>query len=217
MRRFKYLLPLLLVCLLLLSGCKQEPVFEKNSEIPYVRYLYDLHNTNSGEPLRNLTQTGAAMHGGDTKALSYRAQTLTPEEGVTLSADSSLGTVILRSPEEVEELLQKPLERLDPENNPGLLAHDLIRLEEQTKALTFDEAFFAESDLLVVDICCYYALTLPARPEEFKTRDGDVWLNVRYGYRDAVTGSHYGTLILIPVPKGSRHVEASYEFMKSWE
>ena len=217
MKKTPFFALLVLAAALLMPGCKQEPGFEKNSEIPYVRYVYDRANGTFQGPLRNLTETGAVIERKDADVLVYRDQTLTKEsvENANFSRNS-FGTVILHSPEEVEALLQKPLEKADTTES-GFSPRDLFWLEDQTKDFSFDEAFFAEYDLLAVDLCCYYAITFPARPEDFTAKDGDVWLTVRYGCRDAVTADHCGTLILIPVPKGSQHAEVTYEYMKSWE
>ena len=73
----------------------------------------------------------------------------------------------------------------------------------------FDEAFFAESDLLLVDFCAEGAITLYFYPENLKIDGATVSLDVRWDRDNAWTGGCAGQYCLITIPKGCTTAEVN--------
>ena len=227
----KVILVFMLLAAALLCGCEKEAPFAANEDVPYVRYIYSRSNETVTFPFRNVTGTGRELYAGDKALLTYRGDRLSEaEDSLWPECNDSFGAVILHSPEELEAVLRRPDEDreaaiqalaetrdLSEESIAHIRSMRLIEKKEETRSLTFDEAFFETNSLLAVDLCSGGALYYRARPEKLLIRDGDVYVRVRYAYTSADTADNGGTLLLIPVPKECRHVDAEYEFVESWK
>ena len=222
---------IMLLAAVLFCGCEKEEPFAADEDIPYVRYDYYRSAEDVIFPFRTITETGRELYSGGKALLTYRGGGLSEaEDSVWPYAYDSFGAVILHSPEELEAVLRRPDEDREAAiqkllgkgySNEQAIRRiretPLITEKERTRELTFDETFFEANSLLAVDLCSSGALYYKARPEKLLIRDGDVYVQVRYAYTEADTAGNGGTLLLIPVPKECRHVDAEYEFVESWK
>lgn len=88
-----------------------------------------------------------------------------------------------------------------------------LLLRGRTGKLRCDEAFFAEQNLLVVDLCAYSEAAAYAYPDELSLHNDRVRMTLRYHLLPTGFEGLIGTLLLVPVPKDCTN--AAVDFVSS--
>lgn len=195
---------ILIFTLLLLGGCKKEVTvpFAPNEAIPYIRYEYDICPLDN--VVHNLTDTDREITDWDL-ALGYHIVTSAEElQQYSASCEENLRT-------KYAQYYNWPQQ----EENIYLSAFP-FSLAEETSDITLDAAFFADSNLLIVDLCGVAAIHLYSRPEQLQITKNQVAVEVAYGGLFSSTADNAGNLLLIPVPKACNYAAIELTEVKEW-
>lgn len=84
--------------------------------------------------------------------------------------------------------------------------------EIHTRELTFDDAFFEENALLLIDVISDTSAHVYARPEDLTEKDGIVTLTVRWRTDASYVASASGVLLSIPVSIDCVDADVTYEY-----
>lgn len=122
---------------------------------------------------------------------------LTQTDSTDSLADILTGWRIYTSVEDYTAISDR-LAAMAAENADG---NDPIRQLAQTAEHTYDEAFFAEYNLLVVDLCSYSGVTLFTYPDAAAPRGNHFRLKLRYNLAATAFDEFIGYALLFPVPK----------------
>ena len=153
-----------------------EELLELNEALDYSVYYYDIGLGDDAEPFWNLSRTGAEKKGG---ALRFAA-----------------GWEILRSTDDLAAL-EATIQDYDATAEfPAILE------SSGTTSAVYDAAFFAEHNLLLVDLCAEGSVDMYYYPEDLKVSGDTVSLHVRWDRANSTTADCAGQYCLITIPKG---------------
>ena len=170
-------------------------VYSRNPDIPCVEYIYTLREPYfAREPYANLSKTHCP-----------------------LNRDFAFSAEVIRSYAVYEELL----ERLGAYS---AYAEDVeIRDFPQTAYRTadgerheIDEAFFAEHNLLMIDLLESGAQQIYPRLDKLVFSDGRAALELQYDYINGGAADNYGVLYFIPVPEDCVLADVTRVFVPKW-
>lgn len=201
-----YVLFCFLLSTFLFVGCKGEeiyPPYQPNYDIAYVRYDYCLmlhwfDGDKDGVQIQNATQTGKAVHEGASKGWRI------------VQNKQGLSEILSRA----EDLFKTAMQENPKENayRENLLSETL----RTTDNLIFDDHFFQENNLLLIDICYYEALHIDILPHTLETIGTLVSIDLLYGYDYACTGGNSGAICLIPIPKECTEASVNFICVPTW-
>ena len=156
-----------------------------NPALDYTRHYYDLPLSGSSEHFWNLSRTN------------------TPEG---TAPQFAAGWKILTSSDDMaafEADYEAARDRAAQHDKNSSILRGLTSVTEEA----YDDAFFAEHDLLLVDLCMEGSVNLYFYPEKLKINGETVSLKVRYDHDNAYTADSAGQYVLIPIPKGCTTAE----------
>ena len=159
----------------------------RNPELDYQMRRYDIPVECQEEAFRNLSRTNAPDKAQPHFATGWKILTGTDDMAAFQASYEAVRELYLQSERSYDrdgsdcQILSGTEGVLDP---------------------AFDEAFFAENDLLLVDFCAEGAITLYFYPENLKIDGATVSLDVRWDRDNAWTGGCAGQYCLITIPKG---------------
>lgn len=87
-----------------------------------------------------------------------------------------------------------------------------FREQTSTENLTFDEAFFKNNSLLLIEVCDDPSVTTVARPEDLEEKNGKVTLTVKWGTDGASVAECGGSLLLIPISSDCTEADVAFKF-----
>ena len=131
---------------------------------------------------------------------------LTQTDSTDSLADILTGWRIYTSVEDYTAISDR-LAAMAAENGDGI---DPIRQHAQTAEHTYDEAFFAEYNLLVVDLCSYSGVTLFTYPDAAAPRGNHVRLKLRYNLAATAFDQFIGYALFFPVPKDCTSADVTF-------
>ena len=147
-----------------------------NSKLDYSVYYYDIGLGDDAEPFWNLSRTGAEEKGGASRFAA--------------------GWEILRSTDDLAAL-EATIQDYDASAEfPAILESG------GTTSAVYDADFFAEHDLLLVDLCAEGSVKMYYYPEDLEVSGDTVSLHVRWDRANTTTADCAGQYCLITIPKG---------------
>ena len=155
-----------------------------NPALEYTRHYYDLPLSDSSEHFWNLSRTNTPEGTAPQFAAGWKLLTST-DDMAAFEADYEAAR--------------------DRAAQSGITA--ILRGLTSVTEEAYDGAFFAEHDLLLVDLCKEGAVRLYFYPEKLKINGETVSLEVRYDHDNAYTADSAGQYVLIPIPKGCTMAE----------
>lgn len=158
------------------------PALEKlNYDLDYTTVYYDypgeLSGARAGEEFRNLSGT----------------QVLDDEQ-----AELAVGWRILSDETELRAFEQTAA---DVEESAAEPAYRLISMTRRTASVEYNEEFFRENNLLLVDLCAESHAVARFYPENLAVSGDTASLDLRWDSDSSCVGSSAGQYCLIPVPK----------------
>lgn len=158
------------------------PALEKlNYDLDYTTVCYDypgeLSGARAGEEFRNLSGT----------------QVLDDEQ-----AELAVGWRILSDETELRAFEQTAA---DVEESAAEPAYRLISMTRRTASVEYNEEFFRENNLLLVDLCAESHAVARFYPENLAVSGDTASLDLRWDSDSSCVGSSAGQYCLIPVPK----------------
>ena len=161
-----------------------ESLKELNPELDYSVYYYSIPFEGESEPFRNLSGTGVEEKAGFSRFVA--------------------GWKILQNTDD--------LAALDAAIEAAQAKEPHAKVIQETNGTTdavYDADFFAEHDLLLVDLCAEGAVTMYYYPEDLKINGSTASLTVRWDRDNATTADCTGQYCLITIPKGCTNIDIS--------
>ena len=161
-----------------------ESLKELNPELDYSVYYYSISLGSEADPFRNLSGTGAEEKAGASRFAA--------------------GWKILQNTDD--------LAALDAAIEAAQAKEDHAKVIKETSGTTdavYDADFFAEHDLLLVDLCAEGSVTMYFYPKKLNIDGDTVSLKVRWDRDNATTAGCAGQYCLITIPKGCTYVDIS--------
>ena len=175
-----------------------DPELEKlNYDLEYTTAYYDYPNelyddSDSSETFHNLTNT---------QIDSYQLEEL------------AIGWKILASKEElaafeqtIEDVEAAALESIQ-QYSPSVTSYKLVTFIQRTAVIEYDEAFFQEHALLLIDLCKYCSGCARFYPENLTVNGDSLSIDLRWDCDNAWEGSSSGQYCLIVIPAGCTNAE----------
>lgn len=164
------------------------PALEKlNYDLDYTTVYYDypgeLSGDRAGEEFRNLSGTQMLDDEQTELAVGWRI----------LSDETEL-CAFEKTAADVEESAVEP-------------AYRLISMTRRTASAEYNEEFFRENNLLLVDLCAESHAVARFYPENLAVSGDTASLDLRWGSDSSCVGSSAGQYCLISVPKGCTAAE----------
>lgn len=187
-----------------LSACNAEndtDIGTSNLELRYATYDYNLSTEfdgNSPPNMQNFTRTSNLLIASE-KADSVKQY--------------AAGWTVLKSAEDWQNVLsleqgwkdlrhQYLSEYISEEQYDNWYGDTPLLVEgEKTEAFVFDDSFFENNNLLLIDLCYGGALRIDLMPEALSVTGKHVDFEISFGGRISSTADNYGAITLIPVPK----------------
>ena len=95
-------------------------------------------------------------------------------------------------------------------NGVDTSGYTVIDAQDGTVDAVYDDAFFAEHDLLLVDMCAEGSVNTYFYPKRLRINGDTVSLTVKYDHDNATTAGSGGQYVLITIPKGCTTANISY-------
>ena len=161
-----------------------ESLKELNPELDYSVYYYSIPFEGESEPFRNLSGTGVEEEAGDFRFAA--------------------GWKILQNTDDLA-VLDAAIEAAQAKEPHA----KVIQETNGTTDAVYDADFFAEHDLLLVDLCAEGSITMYFYPKKLKIDGDTVSLKVRWDRDITSAASCTGQYCLITIPKGCTNIDIS--------